>query len=306
MKFIINKYNIQKINKKSFLFEKYNKSNQNMIFDTIEDAEEELKQILEKEDKSSKAHSSLTVQQQENPMFNSLSRYSKSYMYNSLQFSNVFNGFSFTIGIIAWNKETNEISFKLIEESLVNKLFSIMPNLYFMKDVIDINKRHLEIYKKQEDINSLKKYITSYGTNYPLTHGFKFKLGNLILDHQDSIEDFDINNTVDSLYDSYIANHFRPRPPLFKKGQSVTILNSEQLENDDNIKYLNKFNYFYHKSDRNSGEYIKGVFDSLLDSKFYTITTKDFKNQYFTLEDKQGNKHKIFAWMTTEYSLVTE
>ena len=130
----------------------------------------------------------------------------KSYMYNVLQYQHRLIGFTFNIGIVIWNKETNEISYKFIEKKYLNKLIKIMPNLKFINHLIENVKTSLS---KIENTLDLKSYIVDYKVGYAFEHGFQYNIGSSFLDYNDVDK---INRTIEEnleiYYNDYIGIHF--------------------------------------------------------------------------------------------------
>ena len=130
----------------------------------------------------------------------------KSYMYNVLKYQHRLRGFTFNIGIVMWNKETNEISYKFIEDKDLNKLIKIMPNLKFIKHLIKNVKHSLS---KIENTLDLKLYIVDYKVGYGFEHGFQYNIGSSFLDYNDiDKKNRTIEDNLDNYYNEYIGTHF--------------------------------------------------------------------------------------------------
>jgi len=143
-------------------------------------------------------------------VIDSRKKYSKGYMYNVLEYQHNLEGFSFNLGVIVWNKETKEISYKFIQKDYLDKLVSIMPKLSFIQEIIESNKKHIEeIIKEEDSISNLRRFIINYGINYPLTHNYRYRLGNSHLEFENEKEEFNIKKIIDKVYKSNISNHFK-------------------------------------------------------------------------------------------------
>jgi hypothetical protein len=171
-------------------------------FLSYEEAELKVENYLETQDRSGELkntkafnHGKLQIKE----------RTTKTYSYNVLKQVVGLEGFSFNLFVIVWNKETNECVWKFIEEDKLKSLINLMPDTWFMEDIVENTERTVNRANK-EGIKAIRSMINKHSFGYPLTYNYIFDLCSTIRGFD---EQTDINIVLESIYDRYIGRHFK-------------------------------------------------------------------------------------------------
>jgi len=198
---ILNKFYIQQRLKEEFLLQNPN----DIFYEDKGSAEEQVKLNIEKADYSRDTCEKTPLKNNFKYLTDKRSAFSRGYSYNVLKFKPGLEGFEFNIGIIVWNKETNEIAFKFMEEKQQDLLISVMPNISFLKEVIRVNNM---LFSNFKTISFLREFIITFNNGYPLTYYFDNALCSHIESHKDNKDSFSIESVLNDIYHSKIGSHF--------------------------------------------------------------------------------------------------
>jgi len=172
-----------------------------IIYNTKEDAELQLEINLNKRDFSSDVEMVKKIEGNVRS-FTNVKQKSKIYSFNVIKQKHKLQGFVINLGVVVWNKETEEISYKFIDKDKMKDLLNLMPKMHFIEDIIESVERNF----KKCDVSELRKYIVNYSMgSYPLTHSFEYEFCNSCGSYGDNT---DISIVVDRLYNDFIGCHF--------------------------------------------------------------------------------------------------
>lgn len=133
--------------------------------------------------------------------------FTKKYSYNVLAEKHAFEGFTINLGVIVWNKETGEISYRLMDDDKLDSLISVIPGMRFMKDIVELYKVRFE-EMKEEGVVKLRRLINRHSTGYPLSYNYVHSLAGFLIQRG---EGRGIESVTNMVYDNYIGSHFRER-----------------------------------------------------------------------------------------------
>jgi hypothetical protein len=132
-----------------------------------------------------------------------ISKYVKSYEYNTLQYEYKFTGIKFNLGIIVFNQKTNEFYFKIIEKKYFKKLCKIFPVLKKQKIYIENLKNKIQNFN---NILDLKSFLIDF-TNSNIFFNIK---NNNFLEYSDiNQKKKSIKKITNKMYKSYILDIFK-------------------------------------------------------------------------------------------------
>jgi len=120
--------------------------------------------------------------------------YAQRFSYNVLQYQPRLEGSIFNIGIIIWNKETQEVKYKFIKDKQLKKMIKVMPG------IADIEYA-LEIFKREKKKNIFKARQTVLLTNKNNTElFFKYKLLSPYIEHNKDKNNINIEKVCDKIF----------------------------------------------------------------------------------------------------------